>query len=311
VRERALLGASALLFVASAAVTVTWCGSMSSMPGMEMPGGWTMSMAWMRMPDQSWPGAAATFLGMWMVMMIAMMLPSLLPMLARYRQVLGGAPHRDRLTVIAGLAYFFVWMLAGAIAYPLGIVVADVTMQEPALARAVPLATGLIIVVAGLVQFTAWKACQLECCRATPARGIALDAYTAWRHGLRLGMHCVKCCFGLTALLLALGVMDLTAMTLVTTAITIERLAPDGERAARAIGVFLAAIGLAFIGQDMRTTDAHTPVVRCAHPTEVPCHAAIPNPGLSNALPMSVFAATCSRPLAKPGSISRLPSNAL
>jgi hypothetical protein len=42
---------------------------------MPMPGGWTMSMAWMRMPGQTWPGAAASFLGMWVVMMVAMMLP--------------------------------------------------------------------------------------------------------------------------------------------------------------------------------------------------------------------------------------------
>ena len=46
--------------------------SMSAMAGMEMPGGWTMSMAWMRMPGQSGPGAAATFPGMWTVMMVTM-----------------------------------------------------------------------------------------------------------------------------------------------------------------------------------------------------------------------------------------------
>jgi predicted metal-binding membrane protein len=231
---------------------VIWCGSMSAMPGMEMPGGWTMSMAWMRMPDQSWPGAAATFLGMWTVMMIAMMLPSLVPMLARYRRAVCCAPHRDRLTVIAGTAYFLVWALAGAIAYPLGIVLADVTMQEPALARAVPLATGFIVVVAGVLQFTAWKARQLECCRAAPARGLAVDAYTAWRHGLRLGMHCVKCCFGLTALLLVLGVMDLMAMTLVTIAITIERLASGGRVAARAVGALVVVVGLTLIAANTR-----------------------------------------------------------
>ena len=50
-----------------------------------MPGGWTMSMAWMRMPGQTWLGFAASFLGMWVAMMVAMMLPSLVPMLWRYR----------------------------------------------------------------------------------------------------------------------------------------------------------------------------------------------------------------------------------
>ena len=73
------------LFLASAAVTIAWCASMSAMGGMGMPGDWTMSMAWMRMPGQTWPGAAASFLGMWIVMMVAMMLPSLVPMLSRYR----------------------------------------------------------------------------------------------------------------------------------------------------------------------------------------------------------------------------------
>src|SRR3981189_1145328 len=98
--QHAFLGVSALLFAASAAVTIAWCASMSAMGGMPMPGGWTMSMAWMRMPGQTWPGAAASFLGMWIVMMVAMMLPSLVPMLRRYRQAVGraGAPRLGRLT---------------------------------------------------------------------------------------------------------------------------------------------------------------------------------------------------------------------
>ena len=57
------------------------------------------------------------------------------------------------------------------------------------------------------------------------------------------GMHCVNCCFGLTVMLLALGMMDLRAMALVTAAISIERLAPGGLRAARLVGVVLVAMG--------------------------------------------------------------------
>src|SRR4026207_357981 len=71
--ELAFYGVSALLFAASAAVTIVWCASMSAMGEMAMPGGWMMSMAWMRMPGQTWPGAAASFIGMWIVMMMAMM----------------------------------------------------------------------------------------------------------------------------------------------------------------------------------------------------------------------------------------------
>src|SRR5438094_865007 len=87
--ERAFLSTCALVFLASAAGTVWWCGSMVG--GMPMPGGWTMSMAWMRMAGQTWAGATASFVGMWVVMMVAMMLPSLVPMLARYRRAVGSA----------------------------------------------------------------------------------------------------------------------------------------------------------------------------------------------------------------------------
>ena len=69
--QRAFFAVSALLFAASAGVAVVWCASMSAIGETPMPGGWTMSMAWMRMPGQTWPGAAASFLGMWVVMMAA------------------------------------------------------------------------------------------------------------------------------------------------------------------------------------------------------------------------------------------------
>jgi predicted metal-binding membrane protein len=241
-------GISALLFAVSAAVTIVWCGSMSSMGGMTMPGGWTMSMAWMRMPGQSWPGAAAMFLGMWIVMMVAMMLPALVPMLCRYRHAVdrAGDQRLGRLTALVGTAYFFVWTVVGMAAFPLGAALAAAEMQLPALSRAVPIAVGVIVVIAGAIQFTPWKARQLTCCRdgLVFGRTLPADARTAWRHGLRLGLHCCYCCANLTAMLLVIGVMDLRAMAFVMTAITVERLAPAGERMARAVGVVIIAMGL-------------------------------------------------------------------
>jgi predicted metal-binding membrane protein len=253
---QAFLGVSALLFAASTAVTIVWCASMSAMGGMPMPGGWTMSMAWMRMAGQTWPGAAASFLGMWVVMMVAMMLPSLVPMLWRYRHAVDvtAETRLNRLTVLVGVGYFFVWTVFGMAAFPLGVALAAIEMQQPPLARAVPIVVGVVVLIAGFLQFTSWKARHLACCRELPGRGRTLPANAgmAWRHGLRLGLHCSQCCVGLIVILLVIGVMDLHVMAVVAAAVTVERLAPAGERVARATGAVVVGAGLFLIARAAR-----------------------------------------------------------
>jgi len=203
-------------------------------------------MAWMRMPGQTLLDAVASFLGMWVVMMVAMMLPSLVPMLWRYRQAVGrtGETRLGRLTALVGMGYFFVWTVFGMAAFPLGVALAAVEMQVPTLARDVPIAVGVVVLIAGALQFTAWKAHNLACCRAASGRLCTSpsDAGTAWRHGLRLGLHCSYCCAGLTAILLVIGVMDLRVMAVVTAAIT-------GERLALAIGVVVVGAGVFLIAR--------------------------------------------------------------
>lgn len=254
VSQRAFFGVSALLFAVSAAVTVVGAASMSAMGEMPMPGGWAMSTAWMRMCGQTWPGVAASFLGMWVVMMVAMMLPSLVPMLLRYREAVsgGGEMRLGWLTMLVGVGYFFVWTAFGMAAFPLGVALAALEMELPALARAVPLAVGVVVLSAGALQFTAWKARHLACCRETSGcclmvLALPADTATAWRHGLRLGLHCSYCCAGLTMVLLVTGVMDLRVMAIVAAAITVERFAPHGERVARAIGVGIVGVGMLLI----------------------------------------------------------------
>jgi predicted metal-binding membrane protein len=253
------LAVSALLFVASTAVTIRACASMSAMTEMSMPGGWSLSMAWMRMPGQTWTGAAASFLGMWAVMMVAMMLPSLVPMLWRYRRAVGGRGETrlGRLTVLVAVGYFFVWTLFGMAAFPVGVALAQAELQLPALSRAVPMAVGVVVLFAGALQFTSWKTVRLARCREVSGCGLTLgcgrtlpaDAATAWRHGLHLGLHCSSCCAGLTAILLVVGMMDLRAMAAITAAISIERLAPTARRAERAVGVIIVGAGGALIAR--------------------------------------------------------------
>jgi predicted metal-binding membrane protein len=150
-----------------------------------------------------------------------------------------------------GAGYFLVWTVVGMAAFPLGVALATVEMRQPTLARAVPIAAGGVVLIAGALQFTAWKARHLACCRQAPGRGRRLpsDAGTAWRHGLRRGLHCSYCCAGLMAILLVIGVMDFRAMAVVAAAITVERLAPAGERVARAIGAVVVGAGLFLIGR--------------------------------------------------------------
>ena len=251
--QRAFLGIAALFFVVSAAVTVGWCASMSEMGGMPMPGGWTMSMVWMRLPGQAWPGAATSFLGMWTVMMMAMMLPSLVPMLWRYRQAVrrSGATRPGWLTGLVGIAYFLVWAVFGAAVFPLGVALSGIAMRRPSLSHVVPMAVGLVVLIAGILQFTTWKARRLahhsdarECGAPLPAK-----AGTAWRHGMRLGVDCGQCCAGLMAIPLVVGIMDLRVMGAVAAAITAEQLAADQRRVARSVGVVVVGAGLVLVAR--------------------------------------------------------------
>jgi predicted metal-binding membrane protein len=112
-----------------------------------------------------------------------------------------------------------------------------------------PVAVGVVVLIAGVIQFTTWKAHRLAFCGKRPRRsGVsAADAETAWRHGLHLGIDCAQCCAGLMAIPLVLGMMDLRVMAAVTAAITAERLAPAGVRVARVTGVVIVGVGLLLI----------------------------------------------------------------
>jgi predicted metal-binding membrane protein len=244
-------GVSALLFAASTAVTIIWGASMSTMSDMQMPGDWSMSMTWM--PGQDWSGAALSFLGMWVVMMISMMMPSLLPMLLKYRKSIvtksNGSVPVDWLSMLVGAGYFFVWTVFGIAVFPLGVALTTAEMQSPALSRAVPVVVGIVVLSAGLLQFTRWKSYQLACCRPAEVcnRIISVNAGKAWLQGMRYGLHCIQCCFGLMIILLVIGVMDLRMMAVVTVAITAERLAPHGMRVSQITGVLAAGAGLFLI----------------------------------------------------------------
>jgi predicted metal-binding membrane protein len=186
-------------------------------------------------------------------MMVAMMLPSLVLMLSECRRAardVFGAARLNRPTVLVAAGYVFIWGLVGGVAYVLGASTAMAAMRWPFISRLVPIASGILIMLAALVQLTPWKARELVCCRhPAPAPAEAIDDRSALRHGVRLGLHCALCCAGLMTILLAVGVMDVGAMALVAAAITVERIAPWPEWTARLIGGAALATGAALVAR--------------------------------------------------------------
>jgi len=251
------------VFVAGVGATVALRRSMmgampmpDAMPPAAMPSAGAMSLAggvaagpWTPMPGQGRLGAAAVFLAMWVVMMVAMMMPSLVPTLSRYRRLAPGADARlGARTAVAGAGYFAVWAGIGVAAYLAGVLWREAGSRWAGVARWAPLAAAVLLVAAGLVQLTGWKARQLGRCRAaTCAFAPEAGVRGAWRHGIESGVACALCCAGLITILLVAGVMDLRVMAVVAAAITFERLAPWPAFAARAagvLGVFAGVVAL-------------------------------------------------------------------
>jgi predicted metal-binding membrane protein len=204
------------------------------------------------------PLGPVAFVAMWTAMMVVMMVPSLAPALRDYHRV----AHRSRAsahprwsTAAMAAAYYAVWAGVGVALLPLGalleVMSSVVERRLPALAHAGPLAVGVVVVIAGAIQLTTWKAHHLACCRRVAAHGgvMAPRGAAAWRAGVRLALHCCLSCAGPMAVLLAVGVMDLRAMAVATAAITAERVAADGVRAARVIGVLAIVTGVALIAR--------------------------------------------------------------
>jgi predicted metal-binding membrane protein len=245
-REAGFYGWSALAFAISALATVYFCRSMAG--GMDMPGGWTMTMAWMRMPGQSWAASAAMFMLMWLAMMVAMMLPSALPMLLACRRALHtqGTAHAGLSTFLAACGYFFPWLLAGGIAYVAGVKIASAAMDSSEFSRVVPALSGATLLLSGCLQFTPWKRAGLCRCRDPLACCGSLDSNlrNGWQLGLRLGASCIICCSGLMLVLLVLGVMDLAVMAIVSVIIALEKLLPRPEAFVRTAGLAVIAMGI-------------------------------------------------------------------
>lgn len=237
-------------FVVSVAATIYFCLSMSG--GMEMPGGWTMSMIWMRMPGDTWLESGAMFLVMWLAMMVAMMLPSALPMFVRFHtsmstQGAGGVGVR---TLLVAAGYFAVWLAVGSVIYIAGVLWAAAAMQSQGLSRATPALAGVVIILAGVLQFSRWKWAGLGHCRDPIACGATQEEgeqTNGWLHGLRQGMNCAVCCAGPMLVLLVVGAMNPLAMVGVAAVIALEKLVSQPQPVVYGAGGIALLAGAAMV----------------------------------------------------------------
>ena len=178
-------------------------------------------------------GGLGWFLVSWAVMMAAMMLPTTAPMaLAHVRDRPAG---RGRATLAFVAGYLLVWSAVGLVAYALVEGVRSLDLGFLAWDHAGRYIAGGAIVAAALFQLTPPKDACLRRCRDPRAA----------RNGIEHGVHCVACCWALTAALFALGVMSIGWMAFVAALIAAERLLPSRLMAQRAIAVVLAVLGLA------------------------------------------------------------------
>ncbi len=227
---RSQLGIVAALLVAAG---LAWWSTIDRMAGMDAGPGTDL-------------GAIGWFTGVWVVMMAAMMLPSMAPTGAVYAALARREPSR---VVLFAAGYLLVWSAAGVVAYGL------FELGKALFANALAwhsggrwLAAG-VLVLAALYQLTPFKRAFLLHCRS-PLRVLR----ARWRDsrsgalvmGLRSGGWCLGCSWALMAALFALGVMSLTWMVLIAGLVAVEKLGPWG-RAARVAtaGVLLVlAVGI-------------------------------------------------------------------
>ena len=197
----------------------------------------------------------------WVVMMAAMMFPSIAPMVLMYARIEEGKRERDQrvqagTTALFVAGYLVTWAVAGLVGYALIEGVRALDIGFLAWDSGGPYVAGAVIVAAGIYQLTPMKDACLRRCRSP--MGFLL---TSWRPGrtgaLKMGMEhggwCVGCCWGLMAALFALGVMSIGWMVMIAALIAIEKLLPWKAVANRSIALLLVVLGLgvAFFADDV------------------------------------------------------------
>jgi predicted metal-binding membrane protein len=190
---------------------------------------------------------APVFLAMWTTMMVAMMFPTVAPIVLLHRMVVRRRGEGTAPTVAFGGGYLAVWTAAGLV--PLAALVGfrHVAAGSPWVGRA----GGAVLVVAGAYQFTRWKETCLRACRS-PLTFLATHDFRrgrigAFRAGVSHGLYCLGCCWALMAVLFVVGLMNLVWMAAIAAVFVAEKNWRRGVGLTKVVGTLVIAFGLAVL----------------------------------------------------------------
>ncbi len=232
-RERTMILALLLILAVASWIFLLWQSNIVNGMGM----GLTMGMG------------ATLFLAIWVVMMIAVMFPTIAPMLlafARVQHNRGNVGRAFAPTWVFIVAYLLIWTIFGVLAYFGALLAESLAQQIPWIMMNAARIGGGILVLAGLYQLTPLKRVCLSKCR-TPGDFIShswREGYPgSFRIGLEYGIYCLGCNWLLFVLLFPLGIMNIVAMLLLTALIFAEKCFSVGAHIARFAALALILYG--------------------------------------------------------------------
>lgn len=232
----------AFLSLAAWVIAAYYSSTMGVMNANSQMSGMNMSLS---------PLQVLLFLFIWVVMMVAMMLPSTAPMIMSY---IGLSQQRNSVysrTLNFALGYFIIWAGFGMLAYMASMFFSSLVMDFPMLQSYDKLFAAVVLISAGAYQFSPLKYACLSHCR-TPM-GFILHHWRegklgALRMGISHGIYCVGCCWVLMVLLFTIGLMNLALMASLALFIFIEKVSSHGLIVGKTVGFMLIAAGILMFG---------------------------------------------------------------
>jgi predicted metal-binding membrane protein len=238
-----------LALIALAWATLWVCG--------QSPYGRFLSHDTVRSPEISTAGMIALLVAGWVVMVVAMMLPTSLPLMGLFHRMTRQRPDRVQLVGLVLAGYVLIWTLFGVVAVLGDRGLHEVVACSTWLAAHAWLIGASLFGVAGLYQFTPLKYYCLDKCRSpvsflmTHWQGCH-DRYYAWRLGVRHGLFCLGCCWSLMLLMFAVGMGNLGWMLLLGAVMAIEKNLPWGRHFSAPLGIVLLCCSLVIVLEALR-----------------------------------------------------------